>query len=573
MRLISLTSDNTTFHPVTFNREGVSLIVGRRSEGTPSDDQRTYNGVGKSLLIKLIHFCLGSNSVRAFSESIPDWEFTLRFEHAGNSHEISRNTSNQRKIFLDGIEYGIVDFNRRLASIVFRVDEGSDLTFRTLIKRYIRPVQSGYNSFDQFESDEQDYHRLLATSYVLGLNTDLIRRKSELRSEIKKRKELRKQLESDGLFARIVDSATDPGLELQDIKDRISHLEDDLASFTVAENYNSLEAAANETRNALHRVRNEIVIHQRAISRIEQSLAETPDISSNRIASVFEEAQAQLGQFLRHSLENVERFHRDLILKRGKHLANERQRIVAELDRLDGERKRLSEELDSQLAYLGSVRALDEFVQLNNRLSDLRTHESRIEKIMEERKQLSKEILELNAQFSEETVRSEEYLEEIQGLRAEIMQSFRSIAKRFYPDSPAGLSIETNEGENKVRFNIDAHIQNDASTGINSVKIFAFDMTLLTMGGRHCEFLVHDNQLYSDIDPRQRMVLFRVAEEEVRVFGGQYIATVNEDQIEPLRDLMGEEEYAAFIERSEVLRLEDHAPEAKLLGVQVDMHY
>jgi hypothetical protein len=51
MRLISLTSNRSSFKPVRFNRQGLTLIVGRHKNAKSSDLKKTYNGVGKSLSI------------------------------------------------------------------------------------------------------------------------------------------------------------------------------------------------------------------------------------------------------------------------------------------------------------------------------------------------------------------------------------------------------------------------------------------------------------------------------------------------------------------------------------------
>lgn len=60
MYLISLTSNNTGFKNVYFNKRGLSIILGDQVDTTPIAEKNTFNGVGKSLLIELIHFCLGA---------------------------------------------------------------------------------------------------------------------------------------------------------------------------------------------------------------------------------------------------------------------------------------------------------------------------------------------------------------------------------------------------------------------------------------------------------------------------------------------------------------------------------
>lgn len=62
MKLKSLTANQPSFHPVVF-KEGVNIIVGKNALPQGENDGKTYNGVGKSLVLHLIHFCLGSKKL------------------------------------------------------------------------------------------------------------------------------------------------------------------------------------------------------------------------------------------------------------------------------------------------------------------------------------------------------------------------------------------------------------------------------------------------------------------------------------------------------------------------------
>lgn len=64
MILLSLGANKNTFHPIQF-KDGINIIVGKQVAPHDKNDGNTYNGVGKSLIIHLIHFCLGSNKIDA----------------------------------------------------------------------------------------------------------------------------------------------------------------------------------------------------------------------------------------------------------------------------------------------------------------------------------------------------------------------------------------------------------------------------------------------------------------------------------------------------------------------------
>ena len=90
MRLIELSSSRSSFKTVRFNRTGLSLVVGRHTKKQSKNIQSTYNGVGKSLLVALIHFCLGASKNKHFETHLNGWDFILTFEHEDKTHHVTR---------------------------------------------------------------------------------------------------------------------------------------------------------------------------------------------------------------------------------------------------------------------------------------------------------------------------------------------------------------------------------------------------------------------------------------------------------------------------------------------------
>ena len=64
MYLIELSSNKPSFKTIKF-KEGLNFIIGGMSS-EQKNKKSTYNGVGKSLMIKIIHFCLGCNKIKSF---------------------------------------------------------------------------------------------------------------------------------------------------------------------------------------------------------------------------------------------------------------------------------------------------------------------------------------------------------------------------------------------------------------------------------------------------------------------------------------------------------------------------
>ncbi|WP_426726022.1 hypothetical protein [Enterobacter cloacae complex sp. 289A7] len=67
MKLIRLTCDQPTFHPVHFNDTGLTLIIGDSSK----EKEGSSNGVGKTLILGLVQHCLGANADKKLTSAVP----------------------------------------------------------------------------------------------------------------------------------------------------------------------------------------------------------------------------------------------------------------------------------------------------------------------------------------------------------------------------------------------------------------------------------------------------------------------------------------------------------------------
>ncbi|HKK95399.1 MAG TPA: DUF2326 domain-containing protein, partial [Anaerovoracaceae bacterium] len=113
----------------------------------------------------------------------------------------------------------------------------------------------------------------------------------------------------------------------------------------------------------------------------------------------------------------------------------------------------------------------------------------------------------------------------------------------------------------------------DNSDGINNVKIFCYDMTLLFKGQNHnIDFLFHDSRLFDGIDERQKAELFKIVFEEFVDSRKQYIATVNQNQLNEIKQCMEPELFQKIVNDNIVLTLTDDHESEKLLGITVDIN-
>lgn len=575
MRLISLSADHESFHAIRFNKSGITLVLGKKKSSAKNSPNRTYNGVGKSLSIALIDFCLGANKRKGLEEQLPDWAFTLAFEHQSLQYSVTRNTSNQNKIIFNDEEVSLAKYRERLESIMFDLlPRKKSLTGRSLISRFIRPGRASYAAFDKQQPSEKPYERLLRNGFLLGLDTELIENKRNLTVERDRTREFEKNIRKDEIFHEFFAAGKDSQIELKDLEDEIGRLQEDLSNFRVAENYEEQRDEADRLTSTIRDMKNRAAMFGNELASIEQSLREKADLAVDQVAALYAEAKTALPDAVVKRMEEVVSFHKGLVQKRSSRLSQEKQSISLQLEELRSATNFMNRELDEKLGFLGEHGALDEYSQLSDQLSLLKTKAQKIRDYQQLLASYSKKIRDCNTKLNEEAERSDAYLLQESGLMDENLERFRGFSSRFYSSKPGGLTVKNNDGDNQIRFNIEAKIEDDASDGINDIKIFCFDMTLLLGRHRHqLDFIYHDSRLFSDIDPRQRTELFRVANEFSNSNELQYIANVNEDELEAMKELMEPDEYEEIFSKNVVLELTDESDEAKLLGVQVDLTY
>lgn len=577
MKLIKLSSNKETFKTVNFNPKGITLIVGKKEAPTMNQKKKTYNAVGKTLIINIIHFCLGANAKDEFVNGLPGWEFYLDIEIDGTPYRITRKTDEFDKIFINNDMEGLKKnaFTNKMDELLFSQSfPNSSAGFRGLIQRFIRNSKASYNEAESPVKDEQPYVNLTCNSFLLGLDVNLVIKKFKLKTDLDNNEKLKKNIDNDPVLKDFYTSNKDVDIELAFLSDQIEKLDKSLSSFEVAEDFHHIKKSADSIAETIHTRENKRQLLEISIENIKNSLKIKSDLPLDFVYKTFENAKLVLNEHITKQIDEVVDFHKNLIHRRRDRLEAEKTRLQNDLDSVMSSINSLGKELNEQLKYLNNHRALDEFVALSNKLSDLRIQEAKLgdyKRLLAEydlrKTKLKREIIDSHAE-------AVEYLDSINRYVLQVQGMFRELAVEFYEDKPAGISILPNEGMNQIRFNIRPKIQSDTSDGVNEVKIFCYDMTLLRLQKNHkIKFLFHDSCLFSDMDPRQRETAFRTAHKVSNANQMQYIATVNQDQLESFKDQMNPGDFKNIIENSVTLELTDKSAATKLLGIDIDLEY
>ncbi len=577
MRLIELRSNKKSFKTIPFKRAGISLIVGKKHQTDEAliNRKNTYNSVGKSLSIALVHFCLGSNPNPEFESKLNDWEFILEFEIEGKKYISIRKCNDQNKIRLNEREYSLQEYKDFLETKAFKLPEPIKfLKFRSLISRFIRPNKFGYNSYAKFVNKEQDYPQLLNNAFLLGLNPQLIQRKAELKENIDDIDKRRKGIENDEIMKSFFDEGEDIEIDIYDLSQNIELLESRLKGFQVAEDYHEIVAEADYLKRKIKEYENRAERIKRALYNLEQSLEIQPDVSRSKIEKFYRQAKLELPEMVVKRLDEIQSFNEKLTDNRGRRLFKEKQSFEKQLNEINEIIRTLGKRKDEKLGYLNTKGALDEFTNLNDQLRDFKTRLEKLERYKDLINEFKNKQEEFTKEFSDENIKTNNYLKNHSDLITKNIKLFKSFADQFYGKKRAGIEIHNNDGKNKNRFDIKAKIDDDKGDGVNYIKIFCYDWTILKGQNNHnVKFLFHDGRLLSEIDPRQVATLFEIAHKQTQDFDFQYIISANENVLEDTKRYLGEELYSEIIEENTVLELTDESERHKLLGVQVDLDY
>jgi uncharacterized protein YydD (DUF2326 family) len=570
MQLISLEANKPSFNKVCFNPTGLTLIIGK---STSTDKSNTYNGVGKSLLLQIVNFCLGSNKIPAFEQHLSDWEFTLSFKIRDKPYRAVRSALTQNKIYLNDKEYGQAAFNSEMEKMLVNIPKDSPyLTFRTVLSRFYRTGRGSYIS-GLTTAKEQPFSSLVNNAFLLELDLDYVYQKRNTRKRYQELENFEKSFKKDPVIKEYYTGDLDVEFEISRLTQDIKKLEADIKNYNVAENYAAIQSEADSMAENLSQISNRLYYLSTSIKNIRHSMSLYEDMDLEKVFSLYGEITHLFKEGAVKSLENVTSFHKSIHSKRSERLAKELKKLSAAHADEEKSQNSLQKAFNEKMKLLAKSRALDFFAAINAQLTELKNKQSKLLDYKNISAHSKKEMALALNDLSSQEVTTLEYLDAYKAQERPVYNGFSELANEFYPEVPAGISIQNNEGNNQERFKISAKIQNDASDGINEVKIFCYDLNNLINSSVHrFQSIFHDSRLFSDIDPRQRAILFQQAHALTQASNCQYIASINEDQLLTLKEVLSIDEYNEIAETIE-LELKDDSPESKLLGVQIDMQY
>ncbi len=580
MKLIKLTSSIKTFKTVNFNLNGFTIILADKQNGN-QNKKYSLNGVGKSLIIYLIHFCLGCSKNEDLKKKIPDEYFELEFVINKKTFKSKRFTSEQDNIYLNDEKFPFKKFNEKLQSLIFPEINTKYLTFRNLISRFIRPYTYSYSSWDKWvpKEDKREHVPFLNTLYLLGFDPELIHKKFDLKEKLLDYDKKLKSFKKDPILQEYFkDANKDISMDIETLKQKIELKQRKLSTLNFSKDYYEIESKTKNIALELRRINNQIVLLNNALSNIEESLKRDFTKNSDFLSSFYEVLRKSMKEEILRNFGEIMDFHHKLLTNRKKRFKEQGKKIAENLDMMNVKFKKLIDEHNSYLVLLNKnapfeqgLAIKEEINNFNQKLICLKQYDEIIEKY-------NSKISNTKLNIETENKNTENYLKEIKNLRFNIDNEFKKLVDLFYTNKDPYITIKNNLGNNTIRFNLNVKIDDDSSNGVREVEMFCFDIILyLLKKNVDINFLFHDSRLFANVDPTQVVTAFQIINNIQKEREFQYIVSLNKNQYNDIKEEFEkidkiDEFNEIFNEDTIKLRLTKN-DKGKLLGFQVDINY
>ncbi|MBB4052245.1 uncharacterized protein YydD (DUF2326 family) [Devosia subaequoris] len=437
-------------------------------------------------------------------------------------------------------------------------DAGYKPSARSLLSYFVRNQAAAYNSPFKYFDNQKTWDIQVHNAYLLGLNWEKAAIWQQLKDQKNALAALKQAIKTGAVDGELA-SLGELEAERVRLSTRLEREREALSNFRVLPQYREIEAEANRLTAEIHEMVNANIIDKRRLERYRNSLKGEDAPTGNRLEALYAEAGIALPGAVVKTLADARSFNAKIISNRRNFIAGE----IAALEGAIADRHAKVTTLTNRRAdYLNTIAgqgALEELTQLQdfhaatrakvdeltNRITQLRQMTSRADSIKVETVELKRST----------TLDYEERRE----VWSKALSLFSEFSENLYK-SPGRLVIDI--GDTGYKF--DVEIAGSPSEGISKMKIFCYDLTLISFArerGLGIDFLIHDSSIFDGVDPRQRAHAIELATTMATKYGFQYICTLNTDMV-PTKDFSADFDFESLVR----LRLTDTDPSGSLLG-------
>ena len=577
--IVAVRSNMPSFKEVEFH-PGFNVVLADRTKESTSRDSR--NGLGKTTLIEIIHFCLGGQTRRnqgLMVTPLKGWTFTLEMRVNGRELLVTRGTDNPRWVNVDGdvrdltgpsdrldgmFTLKVSDWNSLLGELFFGLDREPASkyhpSFRSLFSYFARRGRDAFASPFFHYRTQQEWDKQVNNAFLLGLEWEHAGRLQELRDEENLLNGLRRAAR-EGLLEGMIGTLGNLEAERARLDSDIRSRSDNLNSFRVHTQYEEIEQEANDLTSTIQQLSNANLADGRLADLYRGSLEEDQAPDAEDVLEVYQAVGVTMPELVRRRLDEVEDFHRQILANRRAYLESEIQRIETNRNQRQLQIQTAVERRAQLLEVLQTYGALREYTRLQELHLELIARRNDLDNRMNNLKRFEqgRSEVRVNRELLLQTARRE--FEERREVRERAINIFNSKSEELY-SAPGYLVVDVGD----TGFHFDVEIMRSGSQGINNMKIFCYDQMLAQLWANEQpspSLLIHDSTIFDGVDERQVALALELAQTEAERWGFQYVCALNSDTL-PSSDFSPGFDLNQFVRR----RFTDESEEGGLLGIR-----
>lgn len=572
-------ANNKSFHTAAFTA-GVNLVLADRS--SVAGDKDTTNALGKSTLIEIIDFCLGSNMPPGKGlriEALRGWAFTLVLTINGRDIAVTRSSDTPGFFSIEGPTEGwpfqptankegaigldIKKWRSVLAWAFFGINElasesGYKPSARSLLSYFIRNQAAAYiTPFKHFDN-QKVWDVQVHNAFLLGLNWEKAGTWQQLKDQKNALDALKQAIKTGAVDGELA-SLGELEAERLRLTTQLDREREALSNFRVLPQYREIEEKANILTSEIHGLVNANITDKRRLERYRESLVSEDAPTVDRLEALYDEAGIALPGATRKTLAEARAFNEKIIVNRKEFIAGEIDILESAVTDRGVQIALLTDRRAIYLNTLAGQGALEELTQLQELHAATRLKVDELTNRITQLRQMITKADTIKVKTVELKRATTLDYEERRELWSQALSLFSEFSEALYK-AAGRLVIDIND----TGYKFDVEIAGSPSEGISKMKIFCYDLMLISFArkrGLGIDFLIHDSTIFDGVDPRQRAHAIELAAAMAEKFGFQYICTLNTDMM-PTSDFSAEFDFESFVR----MRLTDTDPSGSLLG-------
>ncbi len=531
------------FEPIPFEK-GVNLIIGDKS-----DKSKKTNGVGKSMCVEFINFCLLKRKEDSRVMKIPEKEFPLdtkiildikinetnlsvirKRENPDNILIIKEN----QEIFFNTIS----EASDYLQNMLFINQTNKSIfpSFRQLLSPIIRDERSEFkdliNTFDTKKKIPLDF---IPHLFLLDFDISVYKDFEKVFKEITKQTTYLSKLKND--------ITENKSLKLTDIRAKVNALDDEVKKLNKAiEGLRSNEAFESVQKDLINieteledlRIRQKALKYE--IKKI-QSLPKPESISKTEISILYNQFKQGLGDLIEKSLSDLEKFKTKIDSFRNNIVNKKLEKLTIELNQTglkirekDKKYSEILKTIDNGKILKNLKTGLSVYNKKSEELNKIRYQMTAFDEADRHKKNVLKPKLDdLKLDINKQIADNDKIIKSFE-------QTILEIHEIIMDNKEASFYINTKKSsQSKNYIDFEMRIFDDGSHSVDRTKVFIYDMALMFneyTKKKHPRLLIHDNIFDVDQDTLVQSLNYLAKQEELYPNDFQYILTLNRDKIE-----------------------------------------